>query len=57
MRENRLVILFAAWVGYLCREYLNLMVRFDHDIVDGAPATRFTQRLKELIENGHGFEE
>lgn len=34
------------------REYLNLTVSFDHDIVDGAPAARFIQRLKEQIENG-----
>jgi pyruvate/2-oxoglutarate dehydrogenase complex dihydrolipoamide acyltransferase (E2) component len=32
------------------REYLNVTISFDHDIVDGAPAARFTQRLKELIE-------
>lgn len=34
------------------REYLSLTVTFDHDIVDGAPAARFTSRLKELIESG-----
>lgn len=34
------------------REILNLTVGFDHDIVDGAPAARFTKRLKELIEVG-----
>lgn len=39
------------------REYLCLTISFDHDIVDGAPAARFTQRLKELIESGHGVEE
>lgn len=38
------------------REILNLTVMFDHDIVDGAPATRFTRRLVELIESGHGLE-
>lgn len=27
------------------REILNLTVLFDHDVVDGAPATRFTRRL------------
>jgi hypothetical protein len=27
----------------------------DHDIVDGAPAARFTERLKELIESGYGL--
>jgi len=35
------------------REYLSLTVSFDHDLVDGAPATRFTKRLKELIESGY----
>ena len=37
------------------RDYLSLTVSFDHDIVDGAPAARFTQRFKELIENGYGL--
>ncbi|MFC1919789.1 2-oxo acid dehydrogenase subunit E2 [Chloroflexota bacterium] len=37
------------------REYLNLTLSFDHAVVDGAPAARFTQRLKELIEGGHGL--
>lgn len=32
------------------REYLSLTATFDHDIVDGAPATRFIRRLKELVE-------
>lgn len=35
--------------------YLQLTVCFDHDIIDGAPAARFTQRLKELIEGGSGL--
>ncbi len=30
---------------------------FDHTIIDGAPAARFTQRLKELIEGGYGLYE
>lgn len=38
------------------RDYLNLTVTFDHDIVDGAPAARFSQRLKGLIESGYGLE-
>jgi pyruvate/2-oxoglutarate dehydrogenase complex dihydrolipoamide acyltransferase (E2) component len=38
------------------REYLCLTLMFDHDIVDGAPAARFTQRLKELIESGYGLD-
>jgi hypothetical protein len=37
------------------REYLSLTISFDHDIIDGAPAARFTQRLKELIESGSGL--
>ncbi len=37
------------------REILNLTVTFDHDIVDGAPATRFVKRLIELIESGYGL--
>jgi pyruvate/2-oxoglutarate dehydrogenase complex dihydrolipoamide acyltransferase (E2) component len=37
------------------REILNLTVMFDHDIVDGAPATRFARRLVELIESGYGL--
>jgi pyruvate/2-oxoglutarate dehydrogenase complex dihydrolipoamide acyltransferase (E2) component len=37
------------------REYLSLTISFDHDIIDGAPAARFTQSLKELIESGYGL--
>ena len=37
------------------RDYLSLTVSFDHNMVDGAPAARFTERLKELIENGDGL--
>lgn len=33
------------------REYLNLTISFDHDIVDGAPAARFAKSLRELIES------
>jgi pyruvate/2-oxoglutarate dehydrogenase complex dihydrolipoamide acyltransferase (E2) component len=39
------------------REILNLTVLFDHDVVDGAPATRFVRRLLELIESGYGLDE
>ena len=39
------------------REYLSLTISFDHDIIDGAPAARFTERLKELIESGYGLED
>ena len=37
------------------REYLSLTISFDHDIIDGAPAARFTRRLKDLIESGYDF--
>ena len=37
------------------REYLSLTISFDHDIIDGGPAARFTERLKELIESGYGL--
>lgn len=39
------------------RETLSVTISFDHDIVDGAPAARFTQRLKELIEAADGLPE
>lgn len=39
------------------REILSLTVGFDHDVVDGAPAARFVQRLVELIECGYGLAE
>lgn len=38
------------------RETLDLTLSFDHNIVDGAPATRFAQRFVELIECGHGLD-
>ena len=37
------------------RDYLNLTVSFDHNMVDAAPAARFTEQLKELIESGYGL--
>lgn len=39
------------------RQYLSVTVSVDHDIVDGAPATRFSRRLKELIESGYGLDD
>lgn len=39
------------------REYLNLTISFDHDIVDGAPAARFTKKLIELMEMATVLEE
>jgi pyruvate/2-oxoglutarate dehydrogenase complex dihydrolipoamide acyltransferase (E2) component len=37
------------------RECLNLTADFDHDVVDGAPAARFMEQFKELIESGDGL--
>jgi pyruvate/2-oxoglutarate dehydrogenase complex dihydrolipoamide acyltransferase (E2) component len=37
------------------REYLSVTISFDHNVIDGAPAARFTQRLKELIESGYSL--
>jgi pyruvate/2-oxoglutarate dehydrogenase complex dihydrolipoamide acyltransferase (E2) component len=34
------------------REFLSLTIMFNHDIVDGAPAARFSNRLRKLIEKG-----
>lgn len=39
----------------LVRAYLSPTISVDHDLIDGAPAARFTQRLKELIESGYGL--
>jgi pyruvate/2-oxoglutarate dehydrogenase complex dihydrolipoamide acyltransferase (E2) component len=38
------------------REFLNMTVSVDHEIVDGAPLAKFTTRLKELIESGYGLD-
>jgi hypothetical protein len=38
------------------REFLSLTLSFDHDIVDGGPATRFAQHFKELLESGDGLQ-
>ncbi|HSB03538.1 MAG TPA: 2-oxo acid dehydrogenase subunit E2 [Anaerolineales bacterium] len=37
------------------RKYLSVTISFDHDVIDGAPAARFIQWLKELIESGYGL--
>lgn len=39
------------------REFLHLTLSFDHDIVDGAPAARFAQQYKELVESAYGLAE
>jgi pyruvate/2-oxoglutarate dehydrogenase complex dihydrolipoamide acyltransferase (E2) component len=42
-------------VGGEIRDYLSLTVSVDHNMVDGAPAARFTERFRELIESGYGL--
>ncbi|TFH06522.1 MAG: dihydrolipoamide acyltransferase [Candidatus Thorarchaeota archaeon] len=37
------------------REYLSLTVTLDHDVIDGAPATRFVARFLEFLEEGYGI--
>ena len=37
------------------RKFMSVTVSFDHDVIDGAPAARFIQRLKKLIEKGYGL--
>jgi pyruvate/2-oxoglutarate dehydrogenase complex dihydrolipoamide acyltransferase (E2) component len=39
------------------REFLSVTISLDHDVVDGAPAARFTQCFKELVESGAGLGE
>ena len=39
------------------REVLDLTISFDHDIVDGAPAARFAQTFRCLLEAAHGLRE
>jgi pyruvate/2-oxoglutarate dehydrogenase complex dihydrolipoamide acyltransferase (E2) component len=38
------------------RDILNLTLSINHDIVDGAPAARFSNELTKLIEVGYGLE-
>lgn len=37
------------------REFLQMTILMDHDVIDGAPAARFAGRLSELIEKGYGL--
>ena len=37
------------------REMLDLTISVDHEVVDGAPATRFARRLAELVEQADGL--
>lgn len=37
------------------REFLDMTISVDHDIVDGAPAARFANTFRQLIESGAGL--
>lgn len=37
------------------REFLDLTISIDHDVVDGAPMVRFVNRFRDLIESGYGL--
>ena len=39
------------------RELLSVTLSFDHDVVDGAPAARFVERLRRMVEGAEGLEE
>ncbi len=39
------------------REFMHLTVMIDHDVMDGALAARFIDRLAELVENSYGLNE
>jgi pyruvate/2-oxoglutarate dehydrogenase complex dihydrolipoamide acyltransferase (E2) component len=39
------------------RDIMDVTIIFDHDVIDGAPAARFTRKLVELIESGYGLDE
>lgn len=45
----------TAGTQTVTKEFLSLTVSFDHNLIDGAPAARFTKRFKELIESGDGL--
>ena len=40
---------------YESREHLCLTVSFNHDIIDGAPASRFMSKLIETIKTGENI--
>jgi len=44
----------AGKAGLAIRKYLKTTILFDHDVVDGGPAARFTARLMELSRKGAG---
>jgi pyruvate dehydrogenase E2 component (dihydrolipoamide acetyltransferase) len=44
----------AAFEGELClRQTVTLSLTYDHRAIDGAPAARFLERVKHLVERPH----
>lgn len=39
------------------REFMNVTLSIDHDVVDGAPAARFAARFRDLVEKATGLEQ
>jgi pyruvate/2-oxoglutarate dehydrogenase complex dihydrolipoamide acyltransferase (E2) component len=39
------------------RDVLHLTISFNHDVVDGAPAARFTQHFRDLVESAFGLDD
>ena len=39
------------------REFLDMTVSIDHDVVDGAPAARFVRSFRRRLESAHGLQE
>lgn len=37
------------------RDFLEMTILIDHDVVDGAPAARFVSKLKDLMKNGYAL--
>lgn len=42
--------------GIEVHKFMSVTISVDHDVVDGAPIARFTQRLKKLVEAGYKVE-
>ena len=51
---GRIISKPAGWQGQIClRSMLALSLTFDHRVVDGGPAARFLQRVRQYVEDPH----
>jgi pyruvate dehydrogenase E2 component (dihydrolipoamide acetyltransferase) len=51
---GRIALRPAAFEGELClRQTVTLSLTYDHRAIDGAPAARFLERVKQLVEQPH----